>query len=374
MLDSSALNKKIRELNKEMTECEGEVYDIYCRLRAREGRQQKPSLQSMKTTIGSKNNIYADCINNEFPSPDAFYAKWLKGLIDHCGTNIHNGTDGPCRDILIEMLKYDICKRYIKIFLERNYYRNYKPRKRYKPEAELWEVWFGENPLYWGIMISPAYRNGKWTSDVSEIRRTDYEYWTIGHILSTGIVTPDNPTPFIFDNLGSFITFYEHIFLRLSNSKYEQQIMERYLSYVQNSDNPYVIPLLIPEFRFYKNENEHIYRLDFTILNPYTRQRIGFELSPQSTHMSISGISSGKTQKQFNVELKTKWEKEMSKRNEYFAKYGITIITFTDTMLHNMEGCFSIVAEYLEKRNRSDIDLTEQEERLKSILNSELLL
>ena len=302
-----AIKNKIDELNALMAKDEKAVYDIYCLLRAREGREQKPSMQSMKTTIGSKNNTYADCVNNEFSSPEHFYTKWLKGLIDQCGDYVHCGPNGPYKDILIEMMRYEVCRKYIKLFLTRNYYRNYKPRQRYKPLPALWEVWFGTNPLFWGIMISPAYRNGVWTNDVSEIRRAAYEYWTIGHVLKVGIVTQNNPKPYMFADLNSFISFYQQIFMRLSRSQYEQAIMARYLMYVEKSDNPLEIPLLIPEFRFYKEEKEHKYRLDFIILNPYTRKNVGFEISPQSTHMSISGIKTGnKTQKQLNEELKAK--------------------------------------------------------------------
>ncbi len=371
MCDSKAIKIKIEEIDRQMLECEKEVYELYCYLRKREGRSSVPSLQSMKTTIGSKNNTYADCVHNEFPSPDSFYAKWLSGLLDHCGDIVHYGPKGPYKDILIEMMRYDVCKKYIKLFLARNYYRNYKPRKRYKPEPELWEVWFGENKLFWGIMISPVFRNGRWTNDVSEIRRAGYEYWTIGHVLNTGIVVPGNPNPFIFYNLDTFISFYAQIFMRLSQSQYEQAIMERYLLFVKTSASPLDIPLLIPEFRFYKDESEHRYRLDFTILNPYTRQKIGFELSPQSTHMAISGMKSeGKTQKQLNEELRLKWEKEMSKRNEYFATYGISIITFTDSMLQNIDNCFGTIVSYLVKRTEVNVDLVEQEARLNYVLNS----
>lgn len=372
MYDSSTIKQKITEIDEKMAMCEKEVYEIYCNLRSREGREQTPSLQSMKTTIGSKNNTFADCVNNEFPTPEDFYSMWLRGLIDRCGTTIHYGPNGPYRDILIEMMRYDICKYYIELFLTRNYYRNYKHRKRYKPEFELWEVWFGENPLYWGIMISPVFRNGKWTNDVSEIRRAEYEYWTIGHIMSVGIIVPDNPSPYLFSDLNCFISFYEQIIMRLSHSLYEQDIMTRYLKYVSDSEKPMEIPLLIPEFRFCKDHNEHKYRLDFTILNPYTRQKIGFELSPQSTHMAVTGIRSGKTQKQFNEELRDKWEKEMSKRNEYFSEYGISIITFTDAMLQNIDSCFERISYYLDMRSDDYDDKAKQEERLRRVLDKSI--
>jgi hypothetical protein len=60
MCDSKAIKIKIEEIDRQMLECEKEVYETYCYLRGREGRSSVPSLQSMKTIIGSKNNTWID--------------------------------------------------------------------------------------------------------------------------------------------------------------------------------------------------------------------------------------------------------------------------------------------------------------------------
>ena len=371
-LGEKRMNNKeyIEYLTKQIKSNEQEVYEIYCQLRRKEGKDSYLSEQSMRCTIGSKNNIFTDCVKNEFLSPSEFIADWIKGLCDQYGDKFYYGPNGSVRYILIEMMKYPICKEYIYDFLTRNFYRNINERKRYKPSEQLWEVWFGSNPLFWGIMISPAYRNNKWTNDVSEIRRASYEYWTIGHILSTGIVVPNNSIPYTFSNLRGFITFYNHIIMRLSKSDYEKGIMERYFKYLNSCVNVNSIPLLIPEFRFENDDTRHKYRLDFTILNPYTRQMIGFEISPQSTHMSVTGIrKESKSQQQINNDIKTQWEKEMTKRNEFFSQYGITVVTFTDSDLVDLDKCFKIIQEYLEMRNPKKATLATQEERLNTILS-----
>lgn len=343
-----------------------EVLQIYEDLRLFEGKKSS-SLQSMHSTIGGKNNIFVDSIRTEFLNPRDFKAQWIKGLCDQYGEKLYEGPNGKHQYIILEMMKFPVCSHYIDVFLERNFYRNVKERKRFKPNENLWEIWFGSNPLFWGIMISPAFRNGQWTNDVSEIRRAKYEYWTLGHILNTGIVMPENPQPYTFSDIGSFINFYEQIIFRLSKSDYEKEIMQQYFKYLSEIDNVFEVPLLIPELRF-ENENvNHKYRLDFTILNSYTRELIGFEISPQSTHMQISGIKT-KTQKDMNEDIKEKWEKEMAKRNEYFSQYGITTITFTDEMLKNIENCFEIIKRFLEKRIRQKVDFEEQTQRLQSIL------
>lgn len=344
-----------------------EVLNIYNQLRANEGKEYKHSLQSLHSTIGGKNNIFVDSIRTEFVNPNDFMAQWIKGLCDTYGEKVFNGPNGEYQYIILEMMKYSICQRYINKFLERNFYRNLKERKRYKPNESLWEVWFGSNPLFWGIMISPAYRQEKWTNDVSEIRRARYEYWTIGHILSTGIVVQGNSQPYQFSDLQSFINFYEQIVMRISKSEYEKQIMIRYFDFLKKHRNVKEVPLLIPEFRFSRDEQAHKYRLDFTILNPYTRNLLGFEISPQSTHMHVSGITS-KTQKQMNEDIKMQWEKEMAKRNEFYKQYGITVITFTDSMLKDIDSCFDRIKECLEQRDVEKTNFEEQVQRLQLIL------
>lgn len=344
-----------------------EVLEIYRKLRAFEGKDDLYSLQSMHNTIGSKNNTFVDSIRTEFLNPRDFKAQWIKGLCDQYGERIYPGPNGNYQYIILEMMKYPVCSNYIDLFLERNFYRNVKERKRYKPNESLWEIWFGSNPLFWGIMISPAFRNNQWTNDVSEIRRAKYEYWTIGHILNTGIVVPQNPQPNVFTDVEGFINFYSNIILRSSNSEYEKAIMQLYFEYLKGKSNVLDVPLLIPEIRF-ENENiNHKYRLDFAILNSYTRELVGFEISPQSTHMKLTGIRT-KTQKEMNEDIKEKWEKEMSKRNEYFSQYGITTITFTDEMLKDIHNCFEKIKVFLEKRNTQKINFEEQTQRLQSIL------
>lgn len=367
----TSLEEYEKQLTQRLKKLEPEVLEIYNNLRAKEGSPNSRNLVSLHNTIGSKNNIFVDSVRTEFFSPKDFIAHWYHGLCNQYGDKIYKGAQGKYQYIIIEMLRFPICKEYIELFLERTFYRTIKEKTRYKPNESLWEVWFGSNPLIWGIMLSPVFRNGKWTNDVSEIRRAKYEYWTISHIMQTGIVVPGDPNPHIFPDLQSFINMYRQVIKRLAKSPYEKEIMEFYFAYLENSSAPLETPLLIPEFRFGKDELAHKYRLDFTILNAYTRELIGFEISPQSTHMQIKGITN-KTQAEMNADIKSKWEKEMDKRNEYFRQYGITTITFTDDKLTDLSACFRVILEYLEKRDKKRIEIAEQEGRLQQILNNPL--
>jgi hypothetical protein len=227
----------------------------------------------------------------QFQSPEDFIARWLDGLKQRIITdlpNIHKrrrfGNEKQTTEILPEMLRDEFLKEYIYLFLERNFYRNFKERIRAKPDELLWQLWFGSGNLIWGLLISPDLRFGEWTNDKSQMRREPYAYWTIAHVLSSGLIAPESNQPIKFDSLDSFLIFYETVLSRTSNSEYEKRLSRSYLNYVKFSRNPESIPILIPELRFAGKEKMHKYRLDFCVLNSYTMRMVGFEISPASSH------------------------------------------------------------------------------------------
>lgn len=326
------------------------------------------SIHSMHAIIGSKNNTFVDSIRTQFLDPNDFIQQWVKGMLDQYGNKKYNRADGTeHKYIIIHLLKNEFFREYAFTFLERNFYRNLKPRTRYKPDDILWELWIGSGNFILGILMTPVFRAGKWTNDVSEIRRTTYKYWTIGHVMSTGIVDPEETEKIIFRTHEDLFTFYRSILKKLSNSSYEKDIFDRYIGYLKKSKDINEEPLLIPEIRYAGLEKKHKYRLDFTILNSHTQECIGFELSPSSSHMSVKGIKSGKTQTEMNAGLCENWNKEMDKRNSYYSDFGITTVTFTDDNLKNMDKVFSNIRSYLEKRSPNRTSLREEVDRLLEI-------
>lgn len=263
-------------------------------------------------------------------------------------------------EALLGVLRDPFLKDYLYRFLERNFYRNFNARMRAKPDEILWQLWFGSGKLHWGLIISPALRLGQWTNDKSQMRREDYEYWTIGHVLQTGLIDPEQTNPLEFKDIDALYSFYLSVIKRTSNSEHEKAIIDRYIAFAKESNNPLEIPFLIPELRYAGKEKEHEYRLDFTVLNPYTMSLTGFEISPASSHVSIKGIRS-KTQKVLNSELSEKWSKEMSKRNSYFKGFGISTITFTDDQLLDLDNCFQQILEVLVERPKTRITLDSAE-------------
>jgi len=314
-------------------------------------KESECSIHQLHGVVGGKNNIYVDSVKMQFSDPTDFKARWIQGFIKYVGKDRYS----PLRNLL----KDKVFRTYTLTFLERNFYRNLKERTRAKPDENLWAIWFGGGGFVWGLIIAPAYRNKIWTNDVSEIRRSSYMYWTIGHVVSTGLIDPENNEIVKFDSLDDLIKFYRNILKRISNSLYEKEIFDRYVGYLKASEDPFAEPFLIPEFRYAGLDVDHQYRLDFTILNSHTMELVGFEFSPHSTHMSVAKIKD-KKQKDVNEELCAKWDKEMSKRNDYFSEFGITTITFSDIHLKDIPACFDIMKIYLEKRPAIKISLEEQ--------------
>lgn len=318
------------------------------------------SLLSFHAQMGSRNNLYIDGVRTKFIDSEDFIAQWLCGLIKNVERQIDEGTFGKGRYkgadyYLIQYLKDLSIREYVFTFLTRNFYRNFKERVRNKPDENLWSLWFGNGNLVWGLVIEPVLRDGCWTNDKSEMRRASYNYWTIGHIISTGLIDPTSDSPIKFRSPEDFLGFYKSVIIRTSNSQYEKEIADRYIEYLKKSDNLDQELFLIPEFRYAGKEVKHIYRLDYTILNPYVMKMTGFEISPASTHISLERTKD-KTQKLLNFELSQQWSKEMTKRNSYFSKYGISTVTFTDTDLGNVKQCFQTIEVFL--RERADTPTT----------------
>lgn len=115
------------------------------------------------------------------------------------------------------------------------------------------------------------------------------------------------------------------------------------------SANPLAVPLLIPELRYEGRATKHKYRLDFCVINPISMQKTGFELSPWSTHGELTGTK-GKTQKEINAEASANFEKEMKKHKQYYKRYGIFSLVYTDTDLSDIDAVFAHIEDCLDPK------------------------
>jgi hypothetical protein len=337
--------------------------------------------QKFHGRIGNRNTTFVDSVRLQFSDPYDFLSQWLNGLITKVESveeeqkrkyNGHVYQNSSAHELL-RYVQDPIVRDYIFNFLVRNFYREFIPRTRAKPNEILWRLWFGDNKLIWGLIIAPAYRDNGWTNDKSEIRRADYSYWTVGHVLKTGLIDPTSSKTITWSNVGQFIDFYRSVLKRLSNPTYEQGIAERYIRYLQKSSSIYDEPFLIPELRYAGLEKEHKYRLDFAVLNSHVMKSTGFELSPASTHQSVSGIRN-KNQQEINQDLAKQWKKEMDKRNDYFDSFGISIVTFTGDDLQDLDSCFLRIEHYLKQRSKTRVSLPDMVSKIENFKISKPLV
>lgn len=195
------------------------------------------------------------------------------------------------------------------------------------------------------MLITPRFRKGKWENDKSEIRHFDKPYFSIGHVLKTGLVIPSKPKTMRFGDVDGYLDFFANTIVRAAGSSHQDAIAERYVAHVKKSTAPETIPLLLPEVR-YSREKKHKYRLDFMVIEPATMQRVGFELSPWSSHGRLVGLR-GMSQKEINAKARTNREVELAKLKAYFFEHGISTIIFTDGDLKNPDKVFRTIAKFL---------------------------
>jgi hypothetical protein len=337
--EKTARNKIINGLTSELQEIQDEVL-------AKTGFD---SVHSLHGKIGGKFDQFIDIKNEVISSPEHFISLWLEGYKKDLQKRGDYAENSNLYETYKLLQRHSIFKDYLFIFLKRVYLRNYEALSKKRPLVEDAEIYIGQNNANYGILVTPRFANGSWENDKSEIRHFKKQYWSIGHILETGIIIPNKDDKMTFKDIPDYLNFFVNVIVRNSGSKYEMEIAELYREFVLNHDRPENIPLLIPEFRYEGIDVIHKYRLDFTIIEPNDLNKIGFELSPWSTHGKLTGTK-GKTQTEINAEAKKNFEKEMAKHKSYFKKHGIFSMIYTDEDLKNTENIFDDMKKYLEPK------------------------
>lgn len=299
---------------------------------------------SLNAHIGSKVATFVDVKNDIIYSPSDFVAKYFQGFKKCLSTNANYKTNFD--DLYDVFNQSKLAQEYMIQFLQRSYLKRYNEFSKKRPAIEEAEIWIGQNASDYGLLVSPRFCSGNWENDKSEIRRFKSKYWSIGHVISTGLVIPGKDKIYSFFSIQDYLNFFENVIVRQSKSKYQTNIAASYSNYVLNAKDPLLIPLLIPELRYAGREAKHKYRLDFCIIDGVTMERIGFEFSPSSSHTVISGTKN-KTQKQINVEAATNFENEMEKQKSYFKRFGIFSLIYTDRDLKDMNCVFNDIKKYL---------------------------
>jgi hypothetical protein len=302
------------------------------------------SEQSLNALIGSRNDDFFDLKHDVINSQEQFVSLWLRGLKESALT------DGVASDLWLwkRIKKHKVLQEYTILFLKRSFLKHFDELSKNRPPVEEAEIWIGQENANYGLLVTPRFRNGQWENDKSEIRAFPKAYWTIGHVMQTGLVIPGKDKIFKFGDIEQYLLFFQDTLVRNSGSKYEYELAGHYCDYVRSSPNPELVPLLIPEFRYAGLMVKHIYRLDFMVINPYTLDKIGFELSPWSSHGYLKKIGS-LTQKKINELAADNFAKEMRKHRAYFKEHGVFCLIFTDDVLKDTKALFEEeVLPYLE--------------------------
>lgn len=303
--------------------------------------------QSLNGTYGGKHDDYIDIKNEVIDTPEQFTALYFQGFLRVLeGLGVYARPGNCFYDAFLHVKKHADVRDWLYLFLTRTYFRNYEALSKARPSVGEAEIWIGQENASYGILVTPRFKGGRWENDKSEIRHFKPRYWTVGHVLATGLVIPNDDDRITFNDLEQYLSFFRNTLVRNSGSPHEKEIAKRYCDFVRAAKEPMDVPLLIPELRYGGTEKKHEHRLDFTVINPYNLSKVGFELSPWSTHGALTGVKE-KSQKVVNEEAQATFEKEMRKLKAYFRKFGITILVYTDSDLKDYDAIFEEVSAYL---------------------------
>lgn len=336
-------NKTAR--NKQIAKLKDELRTLLPQVLAETGVATEASLNAK---IGHKTDRFIDLKNEVINSAEEYIGMWLAGLRRATSNSVY--TDTSYHELADLIKTSGAMKAYLMKFLRRSYYKHYEELSKNRPTIEQAEIWIGQNNADYGLLVTPRLGKKGWENDKSEIRHFKPRYWTIGHVLKSGLVVSGEEDTMTFATVEDYLKFFKNVLVRSTASPHQKKIAALYCEYVRNSSNPEDVPLLIPEFRYGGKAAKHEYRLDFCVFDADTMDKIGFELSPWSTHGLLTGIA-GKTQKQVNAEALANFEREMKKHKNFFRRHDVFVMIYTDTDLANIDEVFEDMMKYLEPKS-----------------------
>lgn len=312
--------------------------------RFEEGRYCNES--SLNAFIGGRADDYINLKDDIIHTPMEYKSKWLNGLKKAYSKSKDSRAD-PRHVRMYQLItgSYPHFKKYLSLFLEGSFLKHYEEHYKAKPKIDESEYWFGNNADEFGLLVTPRYVNNLWENDKSEIRHFKHPYWTLSHVMETGLCYMSENKIRSFSKLSDYLQFFRDV-VRRSKSKYQLDIADRYIEYVNCHSNPLSIPMLVPELRYDPFKNKHQHRLDLLVVNPWSLEKYGFEFSPWSTHGQLKGA--GRSMSEYNEEAKEQFEAEMRKHKKYWRKYGVTYIIYTDEDLADMASVWMEIKRHLE--------------------------
>lgn len=316
----------VKEYDEKMKSLSKEVASTYFNICNDPSIKKEKAILSLNAKVGSKATRYADIKTKQFLSAETYRDEWLHGALE---SNDHH---------MIELLKNNVLREYIILFLERSFLKNEKKYRKIKIENIDRELYLGKNNCVIGVFIAPN-KDSIWHSYCLKGLSVKYTYLSLGQLVYEGYlkgrIQGDKYEAELVkvNNFEDINRFYE-IFIK-NSSIYEKKFIENYLNYVKTKEKWMDIPMLLPELRWGGKAENHKYRMDYFVANYYTGKRLAIELSPDSTHL-------------IGHNIKNEWKKENDKRNSYQFAYKVDTITYTSEDLKDIENCFNKISYIFE--------------------------
>lgn len=333
-------NRRIRNISDELATL---LPDVLAATKCR-------SMSRLHGLIGCRHQDFLDVKHRFIGTSDEFLSLYLDALRQRLQPLIRTGnTEASLYKIGRWYHSRQIFRTYLELFLERTFLRNFDALARVKPSDAEAHYWIGSNNAEYGLFVSPRFNRTKeaWENDKSEIRRFKPRYFTVGHVLETGLVVPGKPRRRKFPDVEDYLDFFVDTLVRNAGSRHQNGVAERYASFVRRAPIPEDVPLLLPELRYLGLEKLHKYRLDFCVIDPFSLKKVGFELSPWSSHGKLVGTRT-KSPATVNLEARKNREKELQKCEAYFNSRGIHVTVFTDDDLTDCDDVFGRIQKYLQ--------------------------
>jgi len=244
--NKTARNKRVAEIKSQRRALQPQVFAelvVAC-----EGKYTEEA--SLNAFIGSKTDDYIKLRDDVIQTPLEYKSKWLSGLQRSRDSAVNTGTNHR------HIVMYDLVtgsnpsfKKYLSLFLESSFLKHYEEHYKQKPKLDESEYWFGNNDDEFGLLVTPRFSSDQWENDKSEIRHFKKPYWTIGHVMETGLCYMGEERIRTFTTVEDYLQFFRDM-VRRTKSTYQLDIADRYIEFVKASADPKSIPLLIPELRY----------------------------------------------------------------------------------------------------------------------------
>ncbi len=234
-------NKKIKQLTEKINDILPEV------LKA----TGVTNFKSLNSKFGGKHAEFIDIKNEVILSAEQFRALYFQGYLRKLESIDDDNKQNSNYYKSYKLVKnYPIVQEWLSLYLERTYLRKFDELSKVRPTVKESTMWIGQENASYGLLVTPRFRDGEWENDKSEIRCFKPKYWTVGHILQTGLVVPGVEEKIEFSSIEDYLMFFKNVLVRNSGSCHEKEIAQKYCDFIRSSENPIDVPLLIPEFRY----------------------------------------------------------------------------------------------------------------------------